>query len=631
MQRPSLFGRYWLTLALVTTLPLLAAGAIETWVVYQSNYQTTLERQVLEARQSAFLIERSVMPPIDRLRMIADLPWNYPTATPAEWTADIRRLIRQYPLIERVQRITPAGEVYGFFAQDGLARTPPANEAEALAAFSEVRVEKRQVPLLIRREGRTSWSVAFMERGTGNRLVADLRTDVVNDLVRSTTATDGNVTFVADRNGAILAHPDLSLVYGGKSLPDLAGWSLVPGLAAVFARDAKPEGSLGELDVQISADPQMGKQWFAAYRRMPDLDWTVFAVSPSARLRAAMRDAMLRTILILLSANALALLVAWALAKRMSQPIASLAKASQRVAQGDLTARAEVTSDNDVGQLAVQFNRMVGELNQSYAELEAKVADKTAALELANRHKSEFLAQMSHELRTPLNAVIGFSDALRAQYFGPLNDKQVGYVRNIHASGQHLLALINDLLDLAKIEAGRVELVLAPVDIPTLIESSLELVRGRAQAQGVTLHEHIASDVTAWVADGRKLKQILVNLLTNAVKFTRTGGKVDVTVELVGTPAGSAVASGTDQAMAGLRFRVDDTGVGIPPDQVARLFTEYGQLRHEDEATREGTGRGLALSPKLAQLHGTTIAVQSEPGRGSSFSFTLPARVWPTT
>jgi len=342
----------------------------------------------------------------------------------------------------------------------------------------------------------------------------------------------------------------------------------------------------------------------------------VFALSPASEAFAQIRSAVWPLALVLLTANLMALLLALWLASRMSRPLARLAHASERVAQGDLTARVAATSNDDVGRLSRQFNAMVDQLNQSYAELERKVAEKTAALELANRHKSEFLAQMSHELRTPLNAIIGFSDALKAQYFGPLNDKQRDYAQFIHSSGQHLLLLINDLLDLAKIEAGRMELSLGRVNVRDLAQAATGLVRVRASEQAITLRTRIDDTAGEWVADERKLKQVLVNLLSNAVKFT---------------PAGGTVTLDVSRTSAGLRFSVSDTGIGIPGDQVSRLFTDFGQLQHGDQKIREGTGLGLALSQRMVQLHGGEIRVDSEVGRGSNFYFTIPERKWPVS
>jgi signal transduction histidine kinase len=239
-----------------------------------------------------------------------------------------------------------------------------------------------------------------------------------------------------------------------------------------------------------------------------------------------------------------------------------------------------------------------------------ELRDQARQLEDASRHKSEFLANMSHELRTPLNAIIGFSEVLLEGLFGDLNAKQREYLGDIHGSGTHQLALINDLLDLSKVESGKVELELAPVSVLEAITSGIALVRGRATNHGVSLHTEIDADLVPIVADARKIKQVIVNLLTNAVKFTPEGGRVTARARML-----------NDEVV----ISVSDTGVGIAPGDQARIFEEFEQARHGKSA-EEGTGLGLTLTKRLVELHGGRIWVESELGVGSTFSFTLPVR-----
>jgi signal transduction histidine kinase len=642
-----LFARYWFALAAVATLPILAAGAIEGWVIYQSEVRAATERQVLEARQAAYLIERSVLPPADRLRRIAALPWDYPTATPAEWQAEMRRLTSQHPLIARVVRLGPDGSQLASYPEGARPELSPARAREVVERSPATTSGVPPVASLPG-EAAGTWSFVVTERGTGNRIVADLSIEVVNELLRAAAGTRDRLIFVADAAQSILAHPDARERLPGTPLASIPGWSSVAEPSRAFERGAALEGSLGDVSLAISSDPRHGRDWFAAWHRIPELDWTVVALAPSAGVRAQLWNAVARTALILLAANAVALLLALWLARRLSRPLESLALTSRRVADGDLTVRADVERDDDLGQLARQFNVMVAELEGSYAELERKVAEKTSALELANRHKSEFLAQMSHELRTPLNAIIGYAYALKAEYFGPLNPKQREYADQVHVSGQHLLALINDLLDLAKIEAGRMDLELASIELPPLVDAALAMVRVRAQEKGIELSHRVGSGALHAVADERKLKQILVNLLSNAVKFTPEGGAVEIAVEELGPREGRPVSAvpepGTraarfvpvdeaarGQAPSGLLFRVCDTGVGISAERRAKLFTDFAQFRVTADREAEGTGLGLALSQRLAELHGTQIHVDSIEGRGATFWFVLPAKPWPAS
>jgi signal transduction histidine kinase len=249
-----------------------------------------------------------------------------------------------------------------------------------------------------------------------------------------------------------------------------------------------------------------------------------------------------------------------------------------------------------------------------HARLYRDVIEKSRQLEAANRHKSEFLANMSHELRTPLNAIIGFSEVLQERMFGELNEKQAEYLQDIHSSGRHLLSLINDILDLSKVEAGRMELEPNTFDLPLALENAVTLVRERATRHGIALDLKVDERLGDFVGDERKIKQILLNLLSNAVKFTPEGGRIGLQARL---------------ADGAVEIAVSDTGIGIAPDDQATIFEEFRQVGTDYARKREGTGLGLTLAKKFVELHGGRIWVTSEVGKGSTFTFTLPVRPWP--
>jgi two-component system, NtrC family, sensor kinase len=244
------------------------------------------------------------------------------------------------------------------------------------------------------------------------------------------------------------------------------------------------------------------------------------------------------------------------------------------------------------------------------ARLFREIEDKSRQLEIASQHKSEFLANMSHELRTPLNAIIGFSEVLTDRMFGELNEKQEEYLRDIYASGNHLLSLINDILDLSKIEAGRMELESTEFDLPTAIDNALMLVRERAARRSITLHTTIDNRLGHIQADERKVRQVVLNLLSNAIKFTPEGGRIDV---------GAVSKDGS------VEISVSDTGIGIAPEDQVKVFEEFRQVGTAAKKV-EGTGLGLALCRKFVQLHGGRIWVKSQEGAGSTFTFTIPVR-----
>lgn len=275
-----------------------------------------------------------------------------------------------------------------------------------------------------------------------------------------------------------------------------------------------------------------------------------------------------------------------------------------------------------LGQLAAFYGRhlsaelaTIEALRQSEERLEQLVKERTQELEAAkliaeaaNRTKSEFLANMNHELRTPLTAIIGFSSVLLEKVFGPLNDKQEQYIKGINKCGYQQLNLINDLLDLAKIEAGREELDIVTLSVEPICQDCLAVIKEQAIARGLDLLLEIAPDVTICNADDRRLRQILLNLLSNAVKFTELG----------------FVKLKVENKSGFINFAVIDTGIGIAPEDQQKLFQTFQQVGSVSQRQRQGTGLGLALSRNLARLHGGDITVESELGKGSNFTLLLP-------
>jgi PAS domain S-box-containing protein len=269
----------------------------------------------------------------------------------------------------------------------------------------------------------------------------------------------------------------------------------------------------------------------------------------------------------------------------------------------------------------VEWVRCCADITERKQE-ESLRRDKEAA-EAASRAKSEFLARMSHELRTPLNAVIGMSKMLTTQRFGPLNAKQLDYLGDITAAGEHLLTLINDILDLSKVEAGRMELVPEPVGVGATLEAALSTVRTLAESKGLKLTGQLPEPDGVVVADPARLKQILFNLLSNAVKFTPAGGRVCLRGRWTAGVGPDTAEVAVDEACA-LRIEVEDTGVGIDPKDHSRIGNEFYQARRAPGQAAEGTGLGLALTRRLVNLMGGAFWFTSTPGQGSCFAFALP-------
>ncbi len=340
------------------------------------------------------------------------------------------------------------------------------------------------------------------------------------------------------------------------------------------------------------------------------------------------------TVLAIITAGGLWL----ALTRLIVRPIIAIEDSAKRIAEGNFKQRVPVATDDEIGNLAVEFNKMAESLENYYATLEKKVEERTDELRLANEEltgkkqelefanmdlqeankmKSQFLANVSHELRTPLNSIIGFSELLQEKAFGDLNERQLQYVEYVHSSGGHLLQLINNILDLSRIEAGRMRLEPEDFPITETLGEVLGIIRPLAHRKDISIESKTVPASPKLHADKAKFKQIMLNLLSNAVKFNVDGGVVSVDWDIVEEPSGMKMERF-------IVFRIKDTGIGIKEEDRGKLFKEFEQI--DSSITREygGTGLGLVLTKRLVDLHNGEISFESEPGVGTVFTVKLP-------
>jgi signal transduction histidine kinase len=401
---------------------------------------------------------------------------------------------------------------------------------------------------------------------TANQLSVELRTPV---LTGSASSLPRSVV-----RPALAQLEAFQRAYAGVSLSDSAGENPDADLEKAQVLASKLFGRLSGIATSMSAEAQ----------RLVAADRSSFADSRNLLLGVAGGSLAL--------ALALGLLLSWSV-------VAPLRRTEERLAEigaGDFARRLDVANRDEIGTLARRVNMMSDELQRVYRELE-----------MASRHKSDFLATMSHELRTPLNAIIGFSEVLHEQMFGELNERQLAYVDDVLEAGRHLLSLINDVLDLAKIEAGKLELTLSEVGIRDVLRTAVSMHAERANRGGIELSLNTDPQEITLQADERRVRQIVFNLVSNAVKFTPKDGRVDVSARLDDGHVEIAVA---------------DTGPGIAAKDLEKIFEEFEQASSGKQV--EGTGLGLPLSRRLVELHGGRLWAESEPGRGSTFRFTLP-------
>jgi signal transduction histidine kinase len=612
--RRRLIRKYVALVAALVVAALLTSGLTELYFSYEDSKKALTGIQSEKARSAAASIDQFLNEILLQIKGVARPPAEGGTKGLDEREVDYLRLFNRVPDVSQITYLDASGgetlRVSPFEIAVRGSGKDFSNESRFLAARSK---GSYLGDVYFSRGSRPHMTISVAENAPGRGVVAaeiDLR--FVDDVISRARVGSAGYAYAIDRRGRLVAHPDTNLVLKKTSFASL------PQVRAAL------EGAAPEARSVATGRDHDGGKVLSAFETIDRLGWRVFVEEPQSEAFAPLYSAIKRTALLLILFLALAIGTSFVLARRMARPIEAMQAAAAKIGSGSLTERIDVSSHDELGALAEEFNRMAARLQESYSGLEQKVEertrelatalseldDKSRELEAASRHKSEFLANMSHELRTPLNAIIGFSQVLRERMFGEVNEKQEEYLDDILSSGNHLLSLINDVLDLSKVEAGQVELELAPFSLRDALERGVVMVRERATKDGVRVELAADPGVDVVEGDERRIRQVIFNLLSNAVKFTPAGGTVDVSAA---------------QVDGEVRVSVADTGPGLAPEDHERIFEEFQQAEAGVEQ-HEGTGLGLALSKRLVELHGGRIWVDSELGKGSTFVFTLPAR-----
>jgi signal transduction histidine kinase len=607
--------RYLAVIGILVAAAIVSVGVSEFYFSYQDSKRAVTMAEADKASSAAISIRQFIQELDDDLESVAQPIPDDPTGAEREQTF-ISMFLRQRA-ISALTYLDATGaacvQAYSNEVDEIDSLTCEGNRSDT-EEFRRARAGQRYFGAVAysQRDGRPHMDIAVAEAAPGRGvIVADVDLGSVVDAIRRAGTGSAGYAYAVDSQGQAIAHTaNISLVLADTNLGTL------PQVHAALADAAAPNGV-----IEDGRDPQ-GTQVLSAFERVDPPGWRVFVEEPLSVAFAPIQAAIVRTAALLVVFVLAAIATSVLLARNLARPIEAIQVAAARVGSGSLDQRIEVSSRDELGALAEEFNRMAARLEASYAGLEHQVQDrtrelatalaeldeKTRELEAASHHKSEFLANMSHELRTPLNAISGFSQVLRKGMFGDINDKQAEYLDDILASSRHLLSLIDDVLDLSKVEAGQIELQVAPFSLPATLERGVVIVRERATRAGVHISLSTDPSVDTVIGDERRIRQVVFNLLSNAVKFTPAGGAIDVT------------ASSVDGE---IRVAVRDDGPGIAPEDQARIFEEFQQAP-AGRQHGEGTGLGLALSRRLVELHHGRIWVESEPGQGSTFVFTLP-------
>jgi two-component system, NtrC family, sensor kinase len=605
----------WKYTAIVVTLvaaATLSVGLTELYFTSRDIKRAVIRVEQDKASSAAISIQQLTKDLLRELDSVAQPSVARGERGLEERNQDFQHVLDRDTLISRLSYLDAIGTECVRSSSLEPNRVTCAADRSSTPEFVRARADERYLgPVYFQRRSQPHMKIAVSENPPGRGvIVADVDLSSVSEIIERARVGTAGYAYAVDTHGVLITHPDINLVLRRTSFADLP---------QVRSALDQPVASAGTATV---GHDENGTKVLSAFRTVRPLGWRVFVEEPLSEAYAPLRAAIWRTALLLVAFLLLAVVTSVYLARRLVRPIESIQVAAANIGSGDLDQRIDVSTNDELGALADEFNRMATQLQQSYSGLELKVEERTRdlasaldeldeksrELEAASQHKSDFLANMSHELRTPLNAIIGFSQVLREEIVGTVNEKQDEYLDDILSSANHLLSLINDVLDLSKVEAGQIELEIAPFSLRESLERGVVMVRERATKDGVRVALVTDPDLDLVDGDERRVRQVIFNLLSNAVKFTPAGGAVDVSAKRVESE---------------VRVSVTDTGPGLVPQDYDRIFDEFQQTEAGIDQ-REGTGLGLALSKRLVELHGGRIWVDSELGRGSTFVFTLP-------
>jgi signal transduction histidine kinase len=620
LRRTSLFWKYTVVLAAVVAGALIVSGGIQAWFTYRSNRDDLELIQQKEAQLAGLRIDQFIGEATRDLS--STLPAQSLDSRPrpsAEWSTEFARLLRQNAAIAEA----------GYSDQSGSEQVRQVRGAATSATVSGAHSRATDDAFLKAKSGQTGYgplyfqkvgasfvpymtiAIAEPEPRTGV-VTAELNLSYVWQIVGPLRIGKAGKAYVVDATGRLVADPDLALA---ASKADLSTLPQVK--AALTAALTTPPAS----SAPVTAKNTTGTDVLTTYYPVNPPNWFVFVEQPQSEAFSSLYDSLWRSAALLAGGLVLAAIVSFAFAQRWVRPVRALQLGAARIAGGDLHTRIDLRTGDELEALGAEFNTMAAHLRESYATLEAKVEERTRELEEANdqlevasRHKSEFLANMSHELRTPLNAIIGYSELLSEECTDLGDEGYLPDLARINTAARHQLTLINDILDLSKIEAGRMTIFPEDFEVIALLDGVKSMVAPMVEKNGNVLVIECPADAGTMHADATKVRQALFNLLSNAAKFTE-GGTITLSVSHTLSPHPSVL------------FAVRDTGIGMTEEQMGRLFEAFSQAEASTASKYGGTGLGLALSREFCRLMGGDITVESVAGQGSTFTIALPRAV----
>jgi signal transduction histidine kinase len=608
-RRGRLLRHYFLISALLIAGGLIASGLLEVYL----RYQESVEQLAFQQREAANVAALKIQTFIHDIETAMKAATKYQTTGGQEITAEyefeLKKLFYLAPAITEAAVVSVDGIARAHFSRSRAVTADVKRNFSGSAAFQQaLQGQSYFGPVYFVRESEPYITVALPIERYAGRIVGVLQTEVnlkyVWEVISAIKQGRAGYAYAVTHSGDLIAHPDMSMVLQHRNVAQLNQ------VKAAF------QPALGVTQAKaVVADNLSGDKVFSSYALIPTLDWAVIVEQPVGEAYEPLYGSMLRTSSLVLVGLVVALLASLFVARRVLGPLELLRKGTERIGGGDLDFRLNIKSGDEIEVLADEFNKMTEHLSEAHTGLERKVAERTQALTIANEKleeasklKSQFLANVNHELRTPVSAIIGYARLVLRATEGQIAELQKDNLGDLLNNAERLLNQIDSLLDFARIEAGKMAVHVEPVKVNEVIQAAISTIEPSLNGGGVRLIQEIAPEIPALNTDREKLRQIILNLLDNALKYTAQG----------------EIKIAASQQNGSLKLVVSDTGIGIPREELNKIFEEFQRGDSSSTKNYRGTGLGLAIARKFVNLLGGEISVESEVGKGSVFTVTLP-------
>jgi signal transduction histidine kinase/CheY-like chemotaxis protein len=591
--RRNLFRKYAVYFAILVCASLAASGSIAVYFAYQDNKINLVRLQGEKATAAAYRIEQYIREIEHQIGWTVLLSGD---SSLEQRRLDCLRLLRQVPSITEVRLLDATGREYLQVSRLSMDVAGSGKDYSQTPPFNEVRSDRTYFsPVYFRKETEPYMTIAMAGSGEDAGVtVAEVNLKFIWDVVSQIRVGQAGYAYVVDTRGQLVAHPDISLVLQKTDLSPLRQVRL--------ARTAISLAAASQEDYSI-AHNRKGQEVLTASAVIPALGWFVFVEQPLEEAFAPLYALIARIGVVLLAGLLLAVLASLFLARRMVTPIRALEAGAAQIGAGSLGHRIDVHTGDELEALAAQFNRMAGQLQESYANLEQRIEERTQQLTSANQAKTRFLAAASHDLRQPMHALGMFISQLRDMISFPEARKIVDHAE---LSVSAMESLLNALLDISRLDAGILTPKFEDFPVAELLARMENSFGPSAREKGLSFR---VMPCSAWVhSDPVLLERILMNLVSNAMRYTERGG----------------IVIGCRRRGEQLRIEVWDSGVGIPKDRQREIFQEFFQLANPERDRTKGLGLGLAIVERLARLLNHRLDLASTPGKGSVFAIELP-------